>query len=220
MSRVVVAIVACLMAVGQAVASPPGSAFSPPASGVPSLHATSVFPDTKATPAPLSPPGQPTSQGWEAHRREPLPEPMGSPASHLWRWLVGLAVALVLIRWGLPRALNGGSKGQVAQWLTRLAPPKSEGTITVLDTRFLGAGAVHLVSVRGRTLLIGSTAQQVTLLMDMTEPVAHTSTFDKVLAASKPFVPEPTLDDEAGETAQVLHDFQQRLRQARERLAG
>lgn len=214
MSRVVVVIVACLMAVGQAVASPPSSAFSPPASGVPSLHTNSASPSTQATPAPPSP------QGWEALRRETLPEPMGSPASHLWRWLVGLAVALVLIKWGLPRALNGGSKGKVAQWLTRLAPPKSEGTITVLDTRFLGAGAVHLVSVRGRTLLIGSTAQQVTLLMDMTEPLDSTSTFDKVLAQSKPFVPEPTLDDEAGETAHVLHEFQQRLRQARERVAG
>lgn len=220
MSRVVVAIVACLMAVAQAVASPPDFAFSPPASGVSSLHATSVSPDTRGAPAPPPPPAQPAPQRWEVLRRETLPEPMGSPATHLWRWLVGLAVALVLIKWGLPRALSGGSKGQVAQWLTRLAPPKSEGTITVLDTRFLGAGAVHLVSVRGRTLLIGSTTQQVTLLMDMTEPVDNTSTFEKVLAQSKPFVPEPTLDDETGETTQVLHEFQQRLRLARERLTG
>jgi flagellar biogenesis protein FliO len=122
-----------------------------------------------------------------------------------------LVVALVLIRWGLPRALNGGSKGQVAQWLTRLAPPPSEGTITVLDTRFLGASAVHLITVRGRTLLIGSSAQQVHLLMDLTEQPDTVSAFDKVLARSEPFTPEPT--------RQLIHDFQQRLRQARERLS-
>jgi flagellar biogenesis protein FliO len=127
---------------------------------------------------------------------------------------------LALIKWGLPRALNGGNKGQAIQWLTRLAPPKSEGTITVLDTRFLGAGAVHLITVRGRILLIGSTAQQVNLLIDLTEQPEPTSAFDKVLAQSKPFTPEPTIADEANETQQVLRDLQQRLQQVRQRLAG
>ncbi|MEJ5251839.1 MAG: flagellar biosynthetic protein FliO [Chthonomonadetes bacterium] len=220
MSKAVAVIALCLMVLGQAVAEPPVAAFSPPASGVPSLHASSPpEPAQVHSPAPPSS-SKPDQQGWDTLRREALPEPMGSPTSHLWRWLVGLAVALALIRWGLPRALNGGSKGQVAQWLTRLAPPKSEGTITVLDTRFLGAGAVHLVSVRGRTLLIGSTAQQVTLLMDLSEPQQNNSAFEQILAQSKPFTPEPSLHDEAGETEKVLHEFQQRLQQARQRLAG
>lgn len=226
--RRVCTIVILTLTVTQGMASPPGAVFSPPpASGVPSLHLASspavtapALPKNAPVPAPSSPSSPENSgEGWDALRRETLPEPVGSPTSQAWRWLVGLAVALALIKWGLPRALNGGGKGQVAQWLTRLAPPKNEGTITVLDTRFLGAGAVHLITVRGRTLLIGSTAQQVNLLMDLTEQPDSASTFDRVLAQSKPFTPESTLSDEAHDTRQVLHYFQQRLRQARERLA-
>ncbi|MCL6475121.1 MAG: flagellar biosynthetic protein FliO [Firmicutes bacterium] len=216
--------------VRQGVASPPEALFSPPpASGVPSLHLTSsplatAHPETRPNDAALASPrpqgAQNSRDGWDALRRETLPEPVGSPTSQAWRWLVGLAVALALIKWGLPRALNGGNKGQIVQWFTRLAPPKSEGTITVLDTRFLGAGAVHLITVRGRTLLIGSTAQQVNLLMDLTEQPDSASAFDKVLAQSRPFTPEPTLADETDETRQVLRDVQQRLQQARQRLEG
>jgi flagellar biogenesis protein FliO len=212
------------------MASPPETLFSPPpASGVRSLHLTSApaaairteAPSNDAAPAQPRPQGaQNSREGWDALRRETLPEPVGSPTSQAWRWLIGLAVALALIKWGLPRALNGGNKGQAVQWLTRLVPPKSEGTITVLDTRFLGAGAVHLITVRGRILLIGSTAQQVNLLIDLTEQPEPTSAFDKVLAQSKPFTPEPTIADEANETQQVLRDLQQRLQQVRQRLAG
>lgn len=218
------------LAVRQGVASPPEALFSPPpASGVPSLHLTSSPPaavrtesrPNDALPAPPRPQGvQNSREGWDALRRETLPEPVGSPTSQAWRWLIGLAVALALIKWGLPRALNGGNKRQFVQWFTRIAPPKSEGTITVLDTRFLGAGAVHLITVRGRTLLVGSTAQQVNLLIDLTEQLDSASAFDKVLAQSKPFTPQPTLADETDETRQALRDFQQRLQQARQRLAG
>jgi len=220
MSKVVLTLTLCVVAAAHVAGSPPESAFSPPpASGAPSLHLTSSSVDTRST-APRGPQAAQTSRdGWNTLRRETLPEPVGTPTSQAWRWLLGLVVALVLIRWGLPRALNGGSKGQVAQWLTRLAPPPSEGTITVLDTRFLGASAVHLITVRGRTLLIGSSAQQVHLLMDLTEQPDTVSAFDKVLARSEPFTPEPTLNDEADDTRQLIHDFQQRLRQARERLS-
>ena len=219
-----------MLSVRQGTASPPETLFSPPpASGVRSLHLTSAPAAAVRTEAPSNDaaPAQPRPQtaqgpreGWDTLRRETLPEPVGSPGSQAWRWLIGLAVALALIKWGLPRALNGGNKGQAVQWLTRLVPPKSEGTITVLDTRFLGAGAVHLITVRGRILLIGSTAQQVNLLIDLTEQPEPTSAFDKVLAQSKPFTPEPTIADEANETQQVLRDLQQRLQQVRQRLAG
>ncbi len=220
MRRAVFILALCVLTVARIAASPPGSAFSPPASGAPNLHRASPPSATTSTSAQDAKTVQPPREGWDTLRRETLPEPVGSPTSQAWRWLLGLVVALALIKWGLPRALNGGSKGQVAQWFTRLAPPKSEGTITVLDTRFLGAGAVHLITVRGKTLLIGSTAQQVNLLIDLTEPPDVASGFDKVLAESKPFTPEPTLNEEADETQHVLREFQQRLRQACERLAG
>lgn len=223
MTRALVVLMLCTLAVVPMAASPPDTAFSPPSGPVPSLHAGHV----SSEPPPASaraPNGQVSSQseseGWEALRRETSPGMVGAPGTQLWRWLLGLAVALALIKWGLPRALNGGKGGQVAQWLTRLSAPKSEGTITVLDTRFLGAGAVHLITVRGRTLLVGTTAQQVNLLMDLTEPADSASTFDRVLAQSTPFIAEPTLRDEAVETEQVVLNAQQRLKQARERLAG
>lgn len=226
--RRVCAIVILTLTVRQGMASPPEAAFSPPASGVPSLHLTAS--PAAATPVPvkdtsvsaLPRPQSPadSGEGWDTLRRETLPEPVGSPTSQAWRWLVGLAIALALIKWGLPRALNGGSKGQVAGWLTRLTPPGNGGNITVLDTRFLGAGAVHLITVRGRVLLVGSTAQQVTLLMDLTEQPDSNSQFDRVLAQVKPFSPEPTLSEQADKTGQALRDFQQRLQQARARLAG
>ncbi|MGC8783720.1 MAG: FliO/MopB family protein [Armatimonadota bacterium] len=219
MRRVVFILALCTLTAARIAASPPESAFSPPASGAPSLHRVSP-PSTTTSPPQDTKTVQPPREGWDTLRRETLPEPVGSPTSQAWRWLLGLVVTLALIKWGLPRALNGGSKGQVAHWFTRLAPPKSEGTITVLDTRFLGAGAVHLITVRGKTLLIGSTAQQVNLLMDLSEPPDVPSGFDRVLAQSKPFTPEPTLNDEADETQNVLCEFQRRLQQARERLAG
>ncbi|MCS6829581.1 MAG: flagellar biosynthetic protein FliO [Armatimonadota bacterium] len=218
MSKVAFVLVFCALTTAQLAASPPVSVFSPPVSGAPSLHHASS--PVTAVPAPAQPtrPTQNPSMGWDALRRETLPEPMGSPASQAWRWLLGLVIALALIKWGLPRALNGGGKGQFAQWLTRVAPPKNEGTITVLDTRLLGTGALHLVTVRGRTLLIGCTAQQVNLLMDLTEQPDNTSAFDRVLAQSRPFTPEPTLNEDANNTQQALDEFQQRLRQARQRL--
>lgn len=205
----------------QGMAAPP-SPFAPPAPGAPSLHASAPS-SSAGRPAPAAQPTSPptdTTDGWEMLRREPLAGGTGSPAGQAWRWLVGLVVALALIRWGLPRALRGGSKGQFSQWLHRLAPPPSEGTITVLDSRFLGASALHLVSVRGRVLLIGSTAQQVNLLMDLTEQPDTASVFDQVLSQATPFTPEPTLQDEACETAQLLEGFRQRLRAVRERLAA
>ncbi len=204
MRSVRLAVLMCLLA-AQVLASPPVNPSAPPPK--PSAPAQTA-------------PSQPAGTGWDTLRRDSAPQPMGSPAGQAWRWVVGLAVALVLIRWGLPRALNGGSKGQVAQWLTRLAPPKSEGTITVLDSRFLGAGAVHLIAVRGRTLLVGTTAQQVSLLMDVTDIPDTPSAFDRVLAESKPFTPQPALNSETHETRQVLREFQHRLQQARERLTG
>jgi len=210
------------MALATALASPPSGSFAPPGPDAPNLHVThsSTPPPAPAQVAQKNTPSEPAGTGWESLRRESITQPGGSPAGQAWRWLVGLAVALVLIRWGLPRALHGGSKGQVAQWLTRLAPPRSEGTIAVLDTRFLGAGAVHLITVRGRTLLVGSSTQGVNLLMDLTEPPEPASDFDRVLAQCKPFHPEPTLSEEAEKTQQVVHEVQQRLRQARERITG
>lgn len=222
MMRLGAGVMVVLYTTAQALAAPPSQVFSPPGPNAPSLHATRTNvspPIPPATPAQKPAPTQAQRIGWDALRRESITQPAGSPAGHAWRWLLGLAVALVLIRWGLPRALHGGSKGQMAQWLARLAPPRSEGTITVLDTRFLGAGAVHLIAVRGRTLLVGSSTQGVNLLMDLTEPLEPVSEFDRVLAQSKPFAPKPSLSDEAVETEQVLREIQHRLRRVRERIA-
>jgi flagellar biogenesis protein FliO len=218
---VLMLVVAFLLAGWEGHASSPSGAFSPPpASGAPSLHTATTRPEAPTTPPASARPSAGAAEGWEALRRETLPEPVGSPSSLAWRWLLGLFVAIALIRWGLPRALHGGSKGQIAHWLTRLTPPKSEGTITVLDTRFVGAGALHLVAVRGRTLLVGSTAQQVNLLMDLTETGETTSAFDKMLETAKPFQPEPGFDEEAAQTQQTLQQLRARLAEARRRFGA
>lgn len=199
-----------LCCAGAVWASPPTAMFSPPqGSTVPRLHQTS--PSTP--PAPAQP-----ATGWETLRRDNAPQPLENPATQGWRWILGLLVALALIRWGLPRAIQGGKGGQLAHWLTRVTPPSSEGAITVMDTRFLGACSVHLISVRGRTLLLGCTAQQVHLLMDLTQPAQEPSRFEQVLSQSQPYTPPTSLQQEAEDTQEVLQEVQQRLRHATRRL--
>lgn len=196
--------------VGAVWASPPSAVFSPPqGNAVPRLHQTSPT----AQPAHAQP-----ATGWETLRRDAAPQPLESPATQGWRWILGLLVALALIRWGLPRAIQGGKGGQLAHWLTRITPPSSEGAITVLDTRFLGACSVHLISVRGRTLLLGCTAQQVHLLMDLTQSGEEPSRFEQVLSQSQPYTPPTALQQEAEDTQEVLQEVQQRLRHATRRL--
>lgn len=81
--------------------------------------------------------------------------------------LVALAIVGGLVKWAMPKAL-----GKVS----RLG---KSGEITVEASQALGAGTVHVISVRGRTLLVGATANNMSLLAELSE---HDATFDESFA--------------------------------------
>lgn len=75
--------------------------------------------------------------------------------------LLALAVVVALIRWLVPKYLAkiGKRTGRAA-----LNPE-----FQVLDSTLLGAATLHLVKVRGRTLVISTTPSHSSLIADLTE---------------------------------------------------
>lgn len=104
------------------------------------------------------------------------PTTSGSPVGimPLVQMLVALAIVAGLVKWVLPKMLGKVVKG-----------PKN-GEITVESTIGLGAGTAHIVSVRGRTLLIGVTANSMTTLAELSE---HDASFDETFARAAIEVP-------------------------------
>lgn len=81
--------------------------------------------------------------------------------------LVALAIVGGLVKWAMPKALGKVSK------------LGKSGEIVVEASQALGAGTVHVISVRGRTLLVGATANNMSLLAELSE---HDATFDESFA--------------------------------------
>lgn len=75
--------------------------------------------------------------------------------------LIALAIVVILIRWLVPKYAAKYGKKSVATGLNV--------DIQEIGTVALGVSQAHLVQVRGRTLLLGSSAQGLTLLADLTE---------------------------------------------------
>lgn len=93
----------------------------------------------------------------------PTPPPTSaSPVSGLQmlQMLIALGIVGVLLKFGIPKLIG--------KWGKRLSPG-ADSTIDVLETAAFGAGQVQVVKVRGRTLLLGITAQNVSCLADLTE---------------------------------------------------
>ncbi len=90
------------------------------------------------------------------------PAQSGSAVSGLQmlQMLIALGIVGVLLKFGIPKLIG--------KWGKRLSPG-ADSTIDVLETAAFGAGQVQVVKVRGRTLLLGITAQNVTCLADLTE---------------------------------------------------
>jgi flagellar biogenesis protein FliO len=127
-------------------------------------------------------------------RTDVAPTSSGSPVGvmPMIQMLVALAIVAGLVKYVLPRVLN------------RVAKPASEGDIAVEATTALGAGTLHIVRARGRTLLIGATPAGMSCLADLTEteaPLAAPTTtptttskpvsFEEMLAAATVATPEP-----------------------------
>jgi flagellar biogenesis protein FliO len=70
--------------------------------------------------------------------------------------MVALAIVIGLVKWVLPRFLG------------RMTP-KGKGDIAVEMTTALGPATLHVVTVRGRTMLLGVTPQNVGLIAELTE---------------------------------------------------
>jgi len=86
-------------------------------------------------------------------------------ATNLLQMVTALGIVLVILRYGLPKLMKWGAKAGLGSRL--------DGEIRILETRAITGGSVHLIRVRGRLLLLSSTAQGIQLLTDLTESQAH-----------------------------------------------
>ncbi|MEW5883969.1 MAG: flagellar biosynthetic protein FliO [Armatimonadota bacterium] len=77
--------------------------------------------------------------------------------------LAALAIVLLIVRLLVPRML--------AKWKPSASSPGVGEELSVLSSLPVGAGAIHLIRVRDRTLLVGTSPSGVSLLTDFTEDV-------------------------------------------------
>lgn len=102
-------------------------------------------------------------------------------ATNLIQMVIALGIVLVILRYGLPKLLKWGAKTGLGS--------KLDGEIRILETRAITGGSVHLIRVRGRLLLLSSTAQGIQLLADLTNPQepapSEPSEFDRWLRQSE-----------------------------------
>lgn len=82
--------------------------------------------------------------------------------------IAALAIVLLIVRLLVPRLLN--------RWRPQAASTSGGEELSVLSSLPVGTGAIHLVRVRDKTLLIGTSPSGVSLLTDLSEDGAlHTS---------------------------------------------
>ncbi len=103
--------------------------------------------------------------GLDALRDDPIP-PMQSASGgigfqSLFQLMLALAIVVILIRWLVPK--YAAKFGKKANPVSNIADLEEVGVVT------LGLATAHLVRVRGRSLLLGSSPQGVTLIADLTE---------------------------------------------------
>lgn len=101
-------------------------------------------------------------------RAEPaLPRPeagaSGIDAGALAQLFFALILVAALVRWGLPKLLG--------LWADR-ASAKASPSFRIEETLALPEGRLHVVSVRGRTLLLGAGPHGWSCLADLTAPAA------------------------------------------------
>jgi flagellar biogenesis protein FliO len=108
--------------------------------------------------------------------------------------MVALAIVVALVKFVLPKFLG------------KVAKPTNQGEINIESTAALNAsGSLHIVTARGRTLLIGATPTGMTCLADLTEDAEEISlpeetsvaaptkfkSFEEMLASATIPTPEP-----------------------------
>lgn len=91
--------------------------------------------------------------------------------------VVALVVVLAMVRWVMP--------GLIKRYGKRFNHSSGSG-IRVEDTATLGATNLAVVVVRGKTLLIGTTAENVSCLADLTSTAPAPPTFQEILETAPP----------------------------------
>ena len=102
--------------------------------------------------------------------------------------VLALIVVLALVKWVMPLLVKKYSNRSVKG---------STGGIRIEETTTMGPANLSVVSVRGRTLLLGATAENVTCLADLTVVEAEPPTFQDLLDESPgtaPYAPGPLTD--------------------------
>ena len=101
-------------------------------------------------------------QGLREDATTPMQEAAGGIGfQSLAQLLIALAIVVILIRWLVPKyASKFGKKSKLSV---------DNPDIEELGMLTLGTNQAHLIKVRGRTLLVGSGTQGVSLLADLTE---------------------------------------------------
>lgn len=105
----------------------------------------------------------------------------GLNATSLVQMLAALAIVLLIVRLLVPRLL--------ARWKPASSPSNSGEELSLLSSLPVGAGAIHLIRVRDKTLLVGTSPAGVSLLSDLTEdahdhadlPTGSPATFEEML---------------------------------------
>lgn len=126
--------------------------------------------------------------------------------------VVALAVVASLLKWGLPTLFRkfGG----------KLTGSPLGSTIRVEETTTLGSNCLHVVQVRGRTLLIGSTPQTMSCLADLSDEAEalrqEPAFFEAVDAALRH--EEPASGSSPAPAYEVVTDETQRAKEALARL--
>ncbi len=102
--------------------------------------------------------------------------------------VLALVLVLVMVKWVMPLFLK--------RYGNRIKQGSGSG-IRVEETATVGPANLSVVTVRGRTLLLGSTNEKVTCLADLTQTPPEPTTFQELLDESSgaaPYAPGPLTD--------------------------
>ncbi|MFN3682869.1 MAG: hypothetical protein ACK41F_02920 [Fimbriimonadaceae bacterium] len=147
-------------------------------------------------------------------------EPSAAPASPapalgvmpVLQMAVALAIVILVVKYALPWGIRTFGK--------RMVTPV-DSPIRVQETAACGASTLHVVTVRGRTLLVASGPQGANLIADLTEAPPQPKTFLDLVEEAEPAKAQPPVHaaietEDAEPEPERLAEVLERL----ERLAG
>lgn len=151
--------------------------------------------------------GQETFLGTKA---EPAAAPASAPTTGVMPVLqmaVALAIVILVVKYALPWGVRTFGK--------RMVTPV-DSPIRVQETAACGASTLHVVTVRGRTLLVASGPQGANLIADLTESPPQPKTFFEMVEEAEPA--EPEAPAQAAIETEFVEPEPERLAEVLERL--